>query len=110
MDSLQGVVPRASRIASGSVVTVVFTDGNLPGLTLTPSSITVTPGSPAVYSADVTMGGTAGACNVTVSVLGPLPPGAVGYSGAPRRRRTTPGQTSRPRPRPSWFTIRTAGS
>ena len=60
---------------SGSVVTVAFTDGNLQQVTLSPSTIVVSPGSPAAFTANVIMGGTAGTCNITMSVVPPLPTG-----------------------------------
>lgn len=60
---------------SGSVVTVAFTDGNLQQVTLSPATLVVSPGSPAAFTADVIMGGTAGTCNITLSIVPPLPSG-----------------------------------
>ena len=71
----------ATSRANGRSLTVQFTDGNLTGLAIAaPVSVTVLQGSSAQYTINVTMGGNATACTVTLSVLNvatTFPAGAV---------------------------------
>ncbi|HEU4648520.1 MAG TPA: YDG domain-containing protein, partial [Gemmatimonadales bacterium] len=75
---------KATGQMSGRVAQTTFTDGNLQQVNLTPASATVASGGTATYSANVTIGGNANLCTVTLQVVSGLPSGATAaFSGGP---------------------------
>ena len=61
---------------SGYTAQTTFTDGNLQQVDLVPTSVTVTQGNDAVYTANVDMGGNTSSCSVTLDISTALPLGA----------------------------------
>ena len=80
----------ATSQSTGRWLKVVFTDGNLQGVSIAaPTSVTVVQGSNALYTTNVTMGGNANACTVTLGVTTVLPSGASASFSSPNPTTTT---------------------
>jgi MBG domain (YGX type)/Galactose oxidase, central domain len=60
---------------AASQAQITFTDSNPQSIAITPASVSVAPGSAAVYTVTLTVGGNTNACNVTLTASG-VPSGA----------------------------------